>query len=375
MGGNPMIRLHDIIEQYEVRYLEKYAYELNAERRQALNAFKACRNRYSAQMKLQCEQCQHIAYLPHSCGHRNCPHCQAFESQQWIERQQSKLLPTDYYLITFTLPSQWRSLAKAHPKTLYTHLIQNAWETLNAFTQTDKNLQGKSGAIMVLHTHNRRLDYHPHVHCIMPAGALSNDKHQWREKTGHYLFNHKALAKVFRAKMLAALNKSGHPQREGAPTKWIVDCKKVGKGDKAIIYLGRYLYRGVIQEKDILKNENGHIHFRYKNSKTKKIEIRSLSGEDFIRLILQHILPKGFRRTRDYGLLHANSKTDIARLQIALRMRVKRMIKVIPTPRKAISCTCCQGTMKIITTRVQASRFLRASTPEPQTFHPQESNM
>jgi len=170
--------------------------------RSALAAFKSCRNQLSARMAVQCENCLNIDYVPHSCGHRNCPHCQAHESQRWIERQLAKQLPCNYFMITFTLPEQWRPLAWQHQKTLYDLITQSAWETVNTFSQNDKALQGTAGAVTVLHTHTRRLDYHPHVHLVMPAGAIDRKQQLWRSKKGKYLFNHKALAKVFRAKML-----------------------------------------------------------------------------------------------------------------------------------------------------------------------------
>ena len=122
-------------------------------------------------------------------------------------------------------------------------------------------MQGTPGAIAVLHTHTRRLDYHPHVHLVMPAAAVNSEKKQWRTKRrskgkgkgkGAYLFNHKALAKVFRAKLLSAIEAAGLRLPDRYPKDWVMDCKSVGSGEKALIYLGRYLYRGVIAEKDIL---------------------------------------------------------------------------------------------------------------------------
>ena len=161
------------------------------------------------------------------------------------------------------------------------------------------------GAIAVLHIHSRRLDYHPHVHLVMPAAAIDAIKRLWRTKSRNnkksYLFNHKALAKVFRAKMLDAIKQEGLEFPISTPEKWVVDCKSVGSGEKALIYLGRYLYRGVIQEKDIIACQEGKVTFRYQNNKTKRMEFRTVSGAKFLWLILQHVLPKGFRRARNFG--------------------------------------------------------------------------
>jgi hypothetical protein len=241
--------------------------------------------------------------MPHSCGHRNCPHCQHHESQQWLERQLKKQLPAEYFLVTFTLPAELRPLAWAHQRVLYSLMTRCSWETVRTFSENDKQLQGTPGAITVLHTHSRRLDYHPHVHLLMPAAAIDGEKKLWRSKGGKkakrnnpsgYLFNHKALAKVFRAKMLDAIRQQGLELPLSYPETWVVDVKSVGTGQKALVYLGRYLYRGVIQEKDILACKDGKVTFRYQNSKTKQMETRTVPGARFLWLILQHVLPKGF---------------------------------------------------------------------------------
>jgi len=141
-------------------------------------------------------------------------------------------------------------------------MFGSTWETLQTFSQNDKKLQGTPGAIAVLHTHSRRLDYHPHIHVIMPMAAFNKQQRIWREKSGNFLFEHTALAKVFRAKLLDGIKQLGLSLPRQYPKEWVVDCKAVGEGDKAITYLGKYLYRGVISEKDILKVENGKVTFR-----------------------------------------------------------------------------------------------------------------
>ena len=349
-----MIRLADIIHTFEADFLQQYGNTLLPSQRKALAAFKTCRNTLSARMQVQCENCLDTQYIPHSCGHRNCPHCQAHESQQWIERQQAKQLPCDYFMITFTLPEQWRQLAWQHQKIVYNLITQSAWETVNTFSQNDKQLQGTAGAVTVLHTHTRRLDYHPHVHLVMPAGAVHREDRVWRKKKGKYLFNHKALAKVFRAKMHEGIKQAQLDIPSCAPEKWVVDCKHVGSGEKALVYLGRYLYRGVISEKNILVCKDNRVTFRYRNGKTRKMETCTDSGVEFLRLVLQHILPKGFRRARNYGFMHPNSKSAIALLQLRF--------KIVPKPveaksRPPILCAGCGGVKRIVKTRIRTQRL------------------
>lgn len=136
-----------------------------------------------------------------------------------------------------------------HQRLLYAALMDCAWDTLRTSSQNHRQLQGSAGAVAVLHTHSRRLEFHPHVHVAMPAAALDATKGLWRTlrksaKGNGYLFNHKALAKVFRAKFLAAVVELGLQLPTNLPDAWVVDCKSVGDGQKALVYLGRYLYRG-----------------------------------------------------------------------------------------------------------------------------------
>jgi len=226
------------------------------------------------------------------------------------------------------------------------------WEVLQTFSQNDKRLQGIPGAMAVLHTHSRKLDYHPHIHIVMPMAAINKKQGLWREKGGNYLFNHKALANVFRAKMLEGIRRLGLALPARHPQKWVVDCKAVGSGDKAIVYLGRYLYRGVIREKDILKVENGKVSFRYINSQTKKEEIRTLSGAKFLWLLMRHVLPRGFRRSRNYGFLHPNSKL-LKQVQLITRVLIR---PPRPEKRAKITCPCCGGEMRIVQTGIQNTK-------------------
>ena len=361
-----MILLSTIIGLFEAELLAQYQDRLLPSHRAALAAMKNCRTSASPMMLAQCTDSDHKILLPHSCGHRSCPHCQHHESQQWLERQLQKLVPGQYFLVTFTLPAAFRALAFANQSTFFSLLIQCAWQTLSTFALNDKQLQGTPGAIAVLHTHSRRLDFHPHVHLVVPAAAIDANNRLWRTKRAKakkgYLFNHKALAKVFRAKMLDAITGEGLPLPERYAEKWVVDCKCLGSGEKALVYLGRYLYRGVIREKDIIACENGQVTFRYKQAKSGRTKTPTLPGAKFLWLILQHVLPKGFRRARNFGFLHPNSKRLIAVVQYLFGFDPKRALAFLK-PRPEIKSPRCGAPMKIIQTRIIPS--LSASPPVP----------
>jgi hypothetical protein len=361
-----MIRLAAVIDTFEADFLAQYRDRLTSDHHRALAAMKHCRTQASPMMQVQCTGCAHQKLVPHSCGHRHCPHCQHHESQQWLERQMKKQVPAEYFLLTFTLPAEFRALAWAHQRVVYELLLRGTWETVRTFSRNDKQLRGTPGAIAVLHTNTRQLEFHPHVHLVMPAAAVDAERRQWRSKRrrakGGYLFNHKALAKVFRAKLLAGIEAAGLTLPRRHPAKWVVDCKSVGSGEPALIYLGRYLYRGVIAEKDIVGCDNGQVCFRYRDAKTGKVERRTVSGAQFLWLVLQHVLPKGFRRARNFGFLHPNCKRLIALLHLLLKFAPPRALAWVKE-RAPILCSCCGAVMVIVRTRIRSEFSATVAVP------------
>jgi len=324
-----MIRLSSVIEQFEDDFLHQYADRLLPSQRKAL--------------------------APHSCGNRHCPHCQHHESQQWLENQCRKQVPANYFMVTFTVPAQLRKLFFQHQKQCYGLLFDSVWDTLQTFSQNDKKLNGTPGVIAVLHTHSRALGYHPHIHAVIPAAAINKTHRLWREKPGKYLFNHKALATVFRAKLLEALVEGQLKLPDNCPQHWVVDCQSVGSGEKALVYLGRYLYRGVIQEKDILSCQDGNVTFRYLDSKSKRYQKKTVSGADFLWRVLQHVLPRGFRRARNYGFLHPNSKSLIRLLTLVFHFDPARFHRAHHSTRSG-TCLNKTGALDDVTTNHMPDR-------------------
>lgn len=357
-----MILLSSVIKQFKDRFLNRYQNTVLPGHLKALQAMAQCRQEHGPHMLAQCseQQCGQLTYIPHSCGHRNCPHCQNHESQQWIDKQLGKLLPCTYFLVTFTLPYQIRDLAWKNQRTIYSQMFSTVQDVLKTFTKNDKKLGGTAGFTTILHTHSRSLDFHPHIHVVIPAASINLKAGLWRAKTPGYLFSHKALAKVFRAKFLQAIADHGLQVPKDCPPTWVVDCKDVGSGDKAIVYLGRYLYRGVIREEDILKCTDSEITYRYLHAKSGQYRTKKVSGEYFLYLLMLHILPKGFRRARCYGFLHPCSKKLILFLQMVLRMPGFRLLP-IGKKRPAINCPKCGSVMKVIMTMLPKPRARQAA--------------
>ena len=241
---------------------------------------------------------------------------------------------------------------------VYDALMRCGWDTLRTFAGNDRQLQGTPGAIAVLHTNTRRLDYHPHAHLLMPAAAVDEARKRWRTKRpgkgkGPTLFKRKALARVFRAKMLAAIAAAGLSLPARHPVQWVVDCKSVGAGAKALIYLARYRYGGVISENDIVACADGQVSCRYRDGNTGKTGRRTVPGADFFWLVLLHVLPKGFRRARNFGFLHPNCKRLIALPHLLLKF-VPTSAQAWVKPRAPILCSCCGTVMTIVRTRIRS---------------------
>lgn len=350
-----MILLADLVDRYGRDLEQRHGRQLLPGHHQALNAFRRCRNQHSRVMVLECRGCHHQLRFPHSCGHRSCPHCQHHESQQWIERQKAKLLAVDYFMVTITVPAQLRGLFWANQRIAYDMLLKTAWQTIDSFARRDPQLRGRTGAHAVLHTHARNLDYHPHVHLIVPAGAVNqrNRRWQYKRKKNKVLFWAANLSRVFRAKWFAAMRQAALQCQETLPEAWVVHCKKVGRGEQALVYLGRYLYRGVLPEKNIISDRDGKVSFSYVDNKGKR-QIRTLAGGDFLWLLLKHVLPRRFRRVRDFGLLHGNAKRLIQLLQLSLHMRVPLPTPIPPRPE--VLCDRCGQAMTILARMVAPNR-------------------
>ena len=337
------MQLQSILQQYKAPFIEKYGAGLSSSQRQAMHAIDRCRTPGSGMLQVECAQCEHSQWQAMSCGHRSCPLCQNHETSQWLDRQKKKLLPVEYFMVTFTVPYQLRELLRHNQKEIYRLFFDCVTSTLKTFGSNSDKLDAELGLTAVLHSHARNLDYHPHIHVIVPGGGVDKKRKQWKKLKGKYLFNGFALAKVFRARFIAALKEAGFKVPEETPRKWVSDVSHVGQGLPALKYLSRYLYRGVISEENILSNKDGLVTFKYTDS-NKKTQIRTLKGEDFLQRVLQHVLPKGFRRVRDYGFLHANAKKLLALVQLVLKVHLE---EIVPRSRPVFKCKHCQSPMII----------------------------
>jgi len=312
--------LKELFERYRHRLEQEYGGALLPSQRRAIDDIIQCRTPVLGEILATCLHCGIQHTHPHSCSNRNCPVCQNHLATKWLDNQRTKLLPVRYYLLTFTLPAQLRTTAYKNQRTVYNALLDAAKETIDDVARNPRHLGAQMGMMAVLHTNSRRLDHHPHVHIVLPAGGIDAAKNLWITNSRKHLFPHQVLKTLFREKFLSRMRKAqiaySHRLHK---IEWVVNIRAAGTGEPALKYLSRYLYRGVIQEKNILRDDQGLITFRYRDAKTDTWMTRTLPAVDFLCLLLIHVLPKRFRRVRNYGFLHGNAAGTLHKLQIILK--------------------------------------------------------
>jgi len=308
-----MVELADIFRRYGPDYIDRFGAHMLPSHQRALQDIVACRTEQMGGHLYRCENpdCERLVYAYHSCGNRSCPKCGQDKTQSWIETQHNLLLLTHYFLATFTLPCELRPVARSHQKLIYALLFNSSAAALQKLAKDQRFVGGDIGMMGGLHTWQRDMGYHPHVHFIVPGGGLSPDRTKWLPSSPDFFVPVEALAPIFRAKFRDALKKTDlfdSVPAEVWQKDWVVHCKPVGNGHSALKYLAPYIYRVAISNNRIEKLENDQVTFRFKNSNTDQWETATLPAFDFIHRFLQHVLPKNFVKIRYYGFMAPNKR-------------------------------------------------------------------
>lgn len=310
-----MLEVADIFRLYGAAYRARFGDRLLPSQQRALRDIEACRTAFFGGHLKQCDHCGRKVYAYHSCGNRHCPKCHRDQTERWLTQQRARLLPCFYFLLTFTLPSELRAVARAHQKKVYGLLMRTAVAAVQKLCRDPHYLGARIGCLAVLHTWTRSLLYHPHVHLLVTAGGLSPDGTHWiRSPHSNYLVPAAALAVIFRAKLCAALKKAhllDQVPRRVWKKDWVVDCKPAGNGRKVLEYLGRYLFRIAIANSRLEQIDHGQVTFRYRDNRTQKWRRVTLSAVEFIGRFLQHVLPPGCVKVRYYGIWSNSSRRQL----------------------------------------------------------------
>jgi hypothetical protein len=271
-----------------------------------------CRTQVMGGHVYSCDACDERLYAYHSCGNRHCPKCGHDRADAWRNKQLRKLLPVTYFLVTCTLPHTLNDIAHSNQKLIYRLLFQTSAEALHTLALNSEWLGGIIGMIGALHTWDRSIGYHLHVHYIVPAGGIDPETGAWIPAHPTFLVPGSALSNLFRAKFRDALKAEAPEIFAQAPpqtwtTTWNVHCKPVGDGKTALKYLTPYISRVALSNRRLVSMQNGEVTFSYKPRK-KPWTTMTLPALSFMQRFLQHVLPKGFQKVRYFGFLHPRAK-------------------------------------------------------------------
>ena len=313
-----MVEIADIFRRHGPQYRTRYEDKILPSHRQAMGAIERCRTAALGGHAYTCESCGETQYQYHSCRNRHCPKCQTDKAEKWLEKQQDLLLSAPYFLLTLTLPSELRGVARSHQKQVYDLFFRTSAEAIQQLARDPRFMGGQMGLVGVLHTWGRNLSYHPHIHYLIPGGGWAADGETWLPARNTFLLPVKALSRIARAKFRDALRQTAlfdlvpaSVWRQG----WVVHCQPVGSGLPALRYLAPYIFRVAISNNRILELAKGKVTFRYRVSDTGKLRTCTLSAEEFIRRFLQHVLPKGFVKVRYYGFMASGCRQRLANIR------------------------------------------------------------
>jgi Putative transposase/Transposase zinc-binding domain len=347
--NRPPLEVAEIIRSAGSRFIDNSRQWLNRLHLKVLTAIERCRTAALGGHVDKCTACGHQAISFNSCRNRHCPRCQANARDRWIEARSHDLLPVPYAHVVFTLPHELAPLALQNKRVVYDLLFRTSAATLIEVARNRDRLGADIGFFSVLHTWNQKLQHHPHVHCVVPAGGLAPDRSRWISSPLGFFLPVAVLKKVFRAKFTEALRKAfqdgrlgfhgslkplGRPKvfaaliRQTYRKEWIVYSKRpFGGAEHVLRYLGCYTHRIAISNHRLVTLGDGKVTFRWRDSAHKNKKRRmTLPVEEFLRRFLLHVLPRGFVRIRHFGILSTRNRT-------ALLPLCRQLIAADPPPK------------------------------------------
>jgi len=337
-----------------------------------LRALADCRTPELGGSAMVCHDCGSVHYVLHSCRNRHClpsTRDQGIDKELWVEARKQELLPVKYFHVVFTVPHILLELFRFNREVMYSLLFEKSWETLCLFAKDPKLLGAQPGAIAILHTWDQQLRFHPHVHLIVPGGGIDkNGKWKSSKQNGDFLFDVKQMSAVFSArfaKKLRRLKQQGKINkfvpRNLIKKPWVVYAKQAfGSPESIVEYLGRYTHRVAISNARILKVTGTHVTFSWcdrENGYQKKTE--TISGVEFLKRFLYHIVPPYFRRIRHLGFLSTRSKKQsLAVIRKSLGKELvetpilsrAQVLELRFGQRSLLKCRDCGGELRLLET-------------------------
>ena len=370
--SRPLLELADIVHYAGDSFMEQSRGWINGQHMKVLAAITRCRTSALGHHRDRCANCGYVAISYNSCRNRHCPRCQATARKRWLQAREGELLPTPYVHVVFTLPRELAPLALQNKRLIYSLLFRASAETLLEVARDPRHLGAEIGFFSVLHTWNQRLQFHPHIHCVVPAGGLAPYHSLWIASRPSYFLPQKVLSRVFRGKFVAGLKRAfrkgtlqfhgrlaalAQPRAFAAWLRplfrhdWVVYAKPPFGGPEHVLrYLGAYTHRVAISNSRLMALHEGNVRFRWRDSAHgNRKRIMQLPAHEFLRRFLLHLLPPGFVRIRNFGFLANRQRSHL--LPLCLRLldaAPEPPASRLPTQHPLWICPHCGGAMQII---------------------------
>ncbi len=305
----------EVVRRYGGAYLERFGATMPAAHTKVLRAIAACRTGALGLVVYRCECCGQVQAMGRSCGDRHCPACQRDKAEAWLENQLDRRLPCPYFLVTFTLPAALRNVSRSHQRVVYSALFEASSDVLRRLAADPKFVgTDRIGFFGVLHTGGRTLEYHPHVHSVVPGGGVSPDGSRWLPSRADFFVPVKALSILFRTRFRELLGRAGLLDQVDPGVwqrDWVVHAQAAGDGRQSLRYLAPYVFRVAIGDHRIVSCDDGRVTFRYRRVDSNRPRTMTLDALEFLRRFLQHVLPAGFQKVRHFGFLSPTSALSL----------------------------------------------------------------
>ena len=347
MGG-ARLEVADVVRAHRDDFIAYRGGRISGAERRVLGYIASCRTAEQGGHVERCDACGVLRIAYNSCRNRHCPKCQEQAREDWVADRQQEVLPVEYFHVVFSIPHELAPIALQNKRLVYGILFRATAETLSEIGADPKHLGAELGYLAVLHTWGSNIEHHPHIHCLIAGGGISTDGLRWIPCRSGFFLPVRVLATLFRAKFLRLLKSafcaqkigfhgSLEPLRDGSnfrsylrplyKKRWVVYSKPpFGGPDIVLRYLARYTHRVAISNNRLVSMDDGKITFSWKDYRHGgKRRLMTLTGVEFLRRFLLHILPHGFVRVRHYGFL-AN------RCRVAKLDQCRRLIGAAPSP-------------------------------------------
>lgn len=348
-----MVNLAEIFRRHWPAYARQFGHAIPPAQRRAVTAILSCRTPSRGGQLFRCD-CGALHYAYHSCGHRACHQCGHGDAKDWATRQQNKLLPAPYFLVTFTVPEELRATIRAHPRELYGALFRESSGALAEVALTKLGVE--LGFTGVLHTWTRQLIYHPHIHYLVPGGGLTPDGLRWkRVADSQFLLPQRALAARFKNRLRRWLEAQHQDVLKQIParawrTAWVVDVQPVGRGTTALRYLAAYVQKTALSAARLIACDERTVTFTHQDRASGQTKTLRLSAHEFLRRFLQHVLPTGLQRVRHFGWLSPAAKGRWQRIHALLDWKPAPLPQPSTLNPQLPLCPRCQKPMRLLGT-------------------------